>query len=85
MLTSPTTRGYRRLDPEEMRDTARTARSLTSRGYLFCVFMTPSSQRLESPANPGRFIPSTSPTPGRNVLPYEKKLVRWSEFLLREP
>jgi len=27
MLTSPTTRGYRRLDPEEMRDTARTALS----------------------------------------------------------
>src|SRR5680860_1541086 len=31
------------------------ARSLTSRGYLFCVFMTPSSQRLESPAKAGRF------------------------------
>ncbi|MHB1345581.1 MAG: N-6 DNA methylase, partial [Thermoleophilia bacterium] len=35
--------------------TIRTARSLTSRGYLFCVFMTPSSQRLESPGKAGRF------------------------------
>src|SRR5660398_286771 len=35
--------------------TIRPARSLTSRGYLFCVFMTPSSQRLESPAKAGRF------------------------------
>src|SRR5680860_632729 len=35
--------------------TMRTARSFTSRGYLLCVFMTPSSQRLESPAKAGRF------------------------------
>src|SRR5665811_2099522 len=41
--------------------TIRTARSLTSRGYLFCVFMTPSSQRLESPAKAGRFMSSIVP------------------------
>jgi class 3 adenylate cyclase len=34
----------------------RTARSRTSGEYLLVVFMTPSSQELESPANPGRFI-----------------------------
>ena len=42
--------------------TMRTARSLTSRGYLFCVFMTPSSQRLEPPAKAGRFRPSCGVT-----------------------
>jgi len=35
--------------------TMRTARSLTSRGYLFDVLMTPSSQEMESPAKAGRF------------------------------
>ena len=33
----------------------RTARSRTSLGYLLVVSMTPSSQRLELPVNPGRF------------------------------
>ena len=36
-------------------NTMRTARSRTSGEYFFVLFMTPSSQRLESPANPGRF------------------------------
>jgi hypothetical protein len=35
--------------------TNRTARSRTSGEYLLALLMTPSSQRLESPANPGRF------------------------------
>ncbi len=36
-------------------NTIRTARSRTSGEYLVLLFMTPSSQFLESPANPGRF------------------------------
>src|SRR4030095_9569728 len=35
--------------------TSRTARSWTSGEYLFVVFMTPSSQEMESPGIPGRF------------------------------
>src|SRR5690606_19946543 len=35
--------------------TRRTARCRTSGEYFFDVFMTPSSQSLESPAIPGRF------------------------------
>ncbi len=34
---------------------SRTALSRISGGYFFAVFMTPSSQLLESPINPGRF------------------------------
>src|SRR4030095_5285026 len=36
-------------------NTIRTARSRNSGEYLVVVFMTPSSQELESPGNPGRF------------------------------
>src|SRR6266550_4704666 len=36
--------------------TSRTARSCTSAGYLFDVLMTPSSQEVESPGIPGRFM-----------------------------
>jgi len=36
--------------------TIRTARCLTSSEYRIELFMTPSSQRVESPVNPGRFI-----------------------------
>ena len=35
--------------------TIRTARCLTSSEYRIELFMTPSSQRVESPVNPGRF------------------------------
>jgi len=35
--------------------TIRTARSRTSWEYLVLRDMTPSSQQMESPANPGRF------------------------------
>jgi len=35
--------------------TMRTARSHTSGEYLFDFFITPSSQVMESPVNPGRF------------------------------
>src|SRR5680860_116792 len=48
--------------------TIRTARSLTSRGYLFCVFMTPSSQRLESPAKAGRFMHHPLPSVERDAV-----------------
>ena len=34
--------------------TSRPARSFTSAGYLVCVCMSPSSQRLEPPGKPGR-------------------------------
>jgi hypothetical protein len=37
----------------------RTARSRTSGEYLLALPMTPSSQGLESPGIPGRFIPPT--------------------------
>src|SRR5690606_2932824 len=36
-------------------NTIRTARSRTSGEYFFALVMTPISQRLEPPANPGRF------------------------------
>src|SRR5690606_17146554 len=36
-------------------NTSRTARSRTSGEYFFACLMTPISQELESPANPGRF------------------------------
>src|SRR5690606_9308103 len=36
-------------------NTIRTARSRTSGEYFFACLMTPISQRLEPPANPGRF------------------------------
>src|SRR5690606_13287478 len=38
-------------------NTIRTARSRTSGEYFFACLMTPISQRLEPPANPGRFNP----------------------------
>src|SRR5690606_37673169 len=38
-------------------NTSRTARSRTSGEYFFACLMTPISQELESPANPGRFRP----------------------------
>src|SRR5690606_2211874 len=38
-------------------NTIRTARSRTSGEYFFACLMTPISQRLEPPANPGRFKP----------------------------
>ena len=41
-------------------NTSRTALSLTSGEYCPLFFMTPSSQRLESPANPARFTPKTA-------------------------
>src|SRR5687768_9915861 len=47
--------------------TSRTARSITSGEYLFCrLFMTPSSQEMESPGIPGRF--SKDPMTAYNTL-----------------
>src|SRR5690606_18218303 len=40
-------------------NTIRTARSRTSGEYFFACLMTPISQRLEPPANPGRFMIAT--------------------------
>ncbi|MCL4310615.1 MAG: hypothetical protein M1340_06505, partial [Actinobacteria bacterium] len=37
--------------------TIRTARSFSSLGYRFRVFMTPSSQKMEPPGKSGRFKP----------------------------
>jgi len=43
--------------------TRRTARSLTSLGYLVCLSMAPSSQGLEPPTKPGRFkVRAVSPS-----------------------
>jgi len=43
----------------------RKARSRTSGKYLFDFFMTPSSQELKPPQNPGRFIPAFPGLDGR--------------------
>ena len=43
--------------------TIRTARSFTSGEYLLRLVMTPSSQELESPGNPGRFTRPGPPFP----------------------
>src|SRR5690606_32310322 len=42
-------------------NTSRTARSRTSGEYFFACLMTPISQELESPANPGRFSEHLEP------------------------
>src|SRR5690554_6497582 len=47
--------------------TRRTARGRTSGEYFFDVFMTPSSQSLESPAIPGRFMEARYPNLGEAV------------------
>ena len=44
--------------------TIRTARSFISGEYLLRLVMTPSSQELESPGNPGRFTISKGPSFG---------------------
>src|SRR5690606_2057165 len=55
-------------------NTSRTARSRTSGEYFFACLMTPISQELESPANPGRFggassSPSEKELSGRTEAP----------------
>src|SRR5690606_25336737 len=65
-------------------NTIRTARSRTSGEYFFALVMTPISQRLEPPANPGRFtnapgIHDTRPhraAPSRASREYFVALVR---------
>ncbi len=42
-------------------NTSRTARSRTSGEYLVDLFITPSSQEMESPVNPGRFKVASAP------------------------
>src|SRR5680860_143772 len=53
--------------------TMRTARSLTSRGYLFDVLMTPSSQEMESPAKAGRFRLQETPFVGQVEEPRDDR------------
>jgi hypothetical protein len=48
--------------------TSRTARSRTSGEYLLFLFMTPSSQEMESPEMPGRFKFLDPGKPKRNPL-----------------
>src|SRR5690606_34172945 len=61
-------------------NTSRTARSRTSGEYFFACLMTPISQELESPANPGRFMRESTIAPegfaddgggSRDMTPYQ--------------
>jgi len=51
-------------------NTMRTARSRTSGEYLFALFITPSSQEMESPTKLGRFTCLTSILAGANAQTY---------------
>ncbi|MCL4310535.1 MAG: hypothetical protein M0Z32_07830, partial [Actinomycetota bacterium] len=46
--------------------TIRTARSFSSLGYRFRVFMTPSSQKMEPPGKSGRFTLIDAPSSTKN-------------------
>src|SRR5690606_34788297 len=50
-------------------NTSRTARSRTSGEYFFACLMTPISQELESPANPGRFTSFVTSNTGSDLWP----------------
>src|SRR5215475_15419640 len=59
-------------------NTIRTARSRNSGEYLVVVFMTPSSQELESPGNPGRFsLEMAGNRRGVQFLLQTDKLLPW--------